>query len=94
MNERTNQNRNRNTCQSLSPPPPAPSCLLARLPFLLDQLRALERQFFCLDSCSPTGLAAAQTKLVLLRYQIGVPVEDSQLRRARVILKEALEVGP
>ena len=94
MNERTNQNRNRNTCQSLSPPPPAPSCLLARLPFLLDQLRALERQFFSLDPCSSVGLAAAQTKLVLLRYQIGLPVSGGQLRKARLVLQGSLESGP
>ena len=94
MNERTDQNRNRNTCQSLSPPLSAPSCLLVRLPFLLDRLRALERGFFSLDACAPAGLAAAQTKLLLLRYQIGVLVPDRQLRETRLALEGFLEAGP
>ena len=66
----------------------------SRLRCLLDQLRALEREFFSLDRCDPAGLAAAQTKLLLLRYQIGVPVPDRQLRGARLALEGFLEAGP
>lgn len=92
MNEQGYQTRKRSTCQRASLP--TLSCLLVRLPFLLDRLRALERQFFSLDRCDPAGLAAAQTKLLLLRYQIGVPVPDRQLRQTRLALEGFLEAGP
>jgi hypothetical protein len=61
---------------------------------LLDQLRALERQFFSVDACDPAGLAAAQCKLVWLRFQAGVPVRDEELAEARLALESSLELSP
>lgn len=84
--------RKRNTCQAGFPP--TPSYFAARLSCLLDQLRALEREFFSVDPCNPVGLAAAQCKLLLLRYQTRVPVRDEQLREARLVLQGFLEAGP
>jgi hypothetical protein len=74
--------------------PPTPSYFAARLSCLLDQLRAVEREFFSADSCDVTGLAAAQAKLLWLRLQAGIPVRDGELREARLTLERFLEAGP
>lgn len=89
MNERAFDITNPTTCQPAFLP--TPSCFESRLHCLLDQLRALEREFFSADSCDVTGLAAAQCKLVWLRLQAGVPVGDGQLREARLALESCLE---
>ena len=94
MNEHGISCTDRATCQHISGSPPAPAHLLARLPFLLDRLRALEQQFFSLDFCDPAGLAAAQCRLLFLRLQVGVPVPDGQLREARLRLEDFLRDQP
>lgn len=82
---------NQSTCQPAFLP--TPSCFAARLSCLLDELRALEREFFSADGCDVAGLAAAQCKLLWLRYQAGIPVRDEELAEARLALENSLELS-
>ncbi len=93
MNEREYESKNRGTCQVVVSPP-TPSCFESRLRCLLDQLRALEREFFSADSCDVAGLAAAQCQLSWLRLQAGIPVKDEELAEARLTLESSLEFSP